>query len=162
MARITLKPKYVPSSGPPIVQPLTPSKQVLKRRQRRVIRKERGMVCFGCRSKGHSIKTCPKESISNSCYRCGSKEHALSKCPIPLDPENPTPLASCFVCNKAGHLSKDCPLNDKGLYPHGGGCKFCGSVRHLAQHCKPSSMEVGVKTIGKLNLEQGADDGIFF
>jgi zinc finger CCHC domain-containing protein 9 len=159
MTRAAFKPKYLPSSGPPQVQPL--SKAAIKRRQRRVTKKERSMICFGCRSKGHSIKSCPKESNS-SCYRCGSSDHSLSRCPIPTDPENPTPLASCFVCSKSGHLSKDCPSNDKGLYPHGGGCKFCGSVRHLAQHCNPSKDTQVYKTIGKLDLEQGADDDDVF
>ena len=30
---------------------------------------------------------------------------------------------------------KACPDNPKGLYPKGGGCKFCGSVEHLKADC---------------------------
>jgi len=39
------------------------------------------------------------------------------------------------VCGQKGHLAKACPDNPKGLYPKGGGCRFCGSVEHLKSEC---------------------------
>lgn len=45
------------------------------------------------------------------------------------------PYATCFVCKKVGHISKDCPDNAHGLYPNGGCCLECGSVRHLRRDC---------------------------
>ena len=29
------------------------------------------------------------------------------------------PYAKCFICGEVGHLSRACPENPKGLYPHG-------------------------------------------
>lgn len=36
---------------------------------------------------------------------------------------------------ETGHLAKACPDNPRGLYPKGGGCRFCGSVEHLKSDC---------------------------
>ncbi|KAI8924289.1 hypothetical protein BC831DRAFT_380003, partial [Entophlyctis helioformis] len=109
--------------------------------------------CFLCRQTGHSIKFCPRnaggagalpdasadpsanDSGSAICYRCGSSEHPLSKCFKRADPSNPYPFATCFICKGTGHLASQCEKNDRGLYPNGGGCRFCGSVRHLARDC---------------------------
>lgn len=41
------------------------------------------------------------------------------------------------MCNETGHLASQCPKNEKGIYPDGGCCRFCGSTRHLARHCNP-------------------------
>ena len=68
------------------------------------------------------------------------------------------PFAKCFVCKKEGHLSSKCPENDKGLYPNGGGCRFCSQVDHLAKDCKLTKNEAGTTAVGKIDLEQGADD----
>lgn len=69
--------------------------------------------------------------------RCGSSAHSLKDCRKPVDPSNPTPLASCYVCSSKGHLSSQCPENSKGVYVKGNGgkCKICGSVRHLVADC---------------------------
>lgn len=32
------------------------------------------------------------------------------------------PYAKCFICGEVGHLSRACPENPKGLYPHGNLC----------------------------------------
>lgn len=35
-----------------------------------------------------------------------------------------------------GHLASKCPQNaGRGIYPHGGCCKLCESVEHLAKDC---------------------------
>ena len=49
-------------------------------------------------------------------------------------------------------MAKSCPDNPKGMYPKGGGCKFCGSVEHLKSDCtrkaeKDKRQEVRLNTI---------------
>lgn len=44
----------------------------------------------------------------------------------------------CFLCDAKGHLASACPKNERGVYPNGGCCHYCGSVRHLARNCKPA------------------------
>ncbi len=36
-----------------------------------------------------------------------------------------------------GHLASSCQGNERGIYPRGGGCRFCGSKQHLARDCRP-------------------------
>ncbi|KAJ3405730.1 hypothetical protein HDV05_006358 [Chytridiales sp. JEL 0842] len=157
-------------------------REVLKRRTRREKLKEKKMTCFLCRNKGHSIKFCPKANttdiptnpkdalekdlegsvVEGICYRCGSTEHKLAECKKKANSDNPYPFATCFICKQQGHISGHCPENDRGLYPNGGGCRFCGSVRHLAKDCKPSSSETGVTVLGTMDLAQGGDDDDVF
>lgn len=47
------------------------------------------------------------------------------------------------MCQGNGHLSSECPKNENGLYPNGGGCKFCGSNKHLARNCNPAKPSDG-------------------
>ena len=50
------------------------------------------------------------------------------------------------------------------MYPTGGGCHYCGSVRHLSRDCKPTSQEEGVKVLGVAGGERvyrGDDDDVF-
>jgi zinc finger CCHC domain-containing protein 9 len=66
--------------------------------------------------------------------RCNG-DHSLSACRKRPDPSNPTPYATCFVCLSQGHLSSQCPQNERGVYVNGGACKICGSVKHRAKDC---------------------------
>lgn len=141
-------------------------REALKRRSRKQVTKERKMDCFLCRQKGHSIANCPRNTtgkaesdmidgdIGTICYKCGSLEHILAKC---VEKGAGLPFSTCFVCKQKGHLAGQCPENEKGVYPNGGSCKYCGSVRHLASECKPLEEEALI-TLGTMDLEQGADD----
>lgn len=99
-------------------------------------------------------------------FRCNSDKHSLSRCPKPVDPENPTPFATCFVCLGQGHLSGACPQNPRGVYVNGGACKVCGSVKHRANDCpddkrpKPEGALTGKLAIGT-GHGAGADEDDF-
>lgn len=130
------------------------------------------MECFLCRQKGHSVQNCPRNtkeqsdtidmsSMGSICFRCGSLEHILSKCPQKINTKDPLPFSTCFICKQKGHLVGQCPENEHGVYPNGGCCKFCGSVRHLASDCQPTKQD-GTITLGKMDLAQGGDDDDVF
>ena len=72
------------------------------------------MVCFNCRLPGHGIDECPEKTK-------GMGKHLKNR--------------TCFVCGKKDHLAMHCSLNPRGMYPDGGGCKFCGEVTHLYMAC---------------------------
>ncbi|KAJ3273442.1 hypothetical protein HDV01_004512 [Terramyces sp. JEL0728] len=148
-------------------------RDALKRRSRREKAKEKKMNCFLCRQKGHSVANCPRNTqrtiddiqlseLGNICFRCGSLEHTLAKCDKKPDPKNPLPYSTCFICKQSGHLVGQCPENDRGIYPNGGCCKFCGSVRHLAKDCKPMEQEKGAIMLGTMDMNQGGDDDDVF
>ncbi|ORX61585.1 hypothetical protein DM01DRAFT_1332183 [Hesseltinella vesiculosa] len=168
--------KYVKTDEEFVVTPLLPSKkqvgggdQAQTSRKRKAndyiaapskskLRKEKSTICFGCREKGHSVENCPKKTSEQGiCYNCGSTEHSLKKCKKPRQ-GNALPFAKCFVCEGQGHLAGQCPKNTKGLYPNGGGCRFCGQVDHLAKNCALTKDDAGTTAVGKIDLDQGADD----
>ena len=106
-------------------------------------------ICFGCRKNGHGVKDCPnaKEQGVGMCYNCGSTEHNAKDCKKTIKNGNKFTYAKCFICNEQGHLSGQCPENEKGLYPNGGSCRFCNQVTHLAKDC-------ALKNKGKKNNEE--------
>lgn len=109
-----------------------------QRRTKRIEFNEKEKVCYNCRQVGHRMSDCTQEKsdrLSGICFKCGSKEHILRNCSVKLENDNELPYAKCFICSKNGHLSRDCPQNEKGLYPNGGCCNMCGSVKHLKQDC---------------------------
>lgn len=58
-------------------------------------------------------------------------------------------------------MAGQCPKNEKGMYPNGGSCRFCGKVDHLAKDCKMTKEEAGTSVVGKIDLSKGADDDDF-
>merc|ERR1719295_1095304 len=120
--------------------------ETLKRERRKAERelaKFRKMVCFNCRQSGHLLIDCPeakkdpskeastKDQAGNHCFKCGSKDHTSRDCKSKRKGADAYAFATCFICKETGHLAKSCPDNPRGLYPKGGGCRFCGSVEHL-------------------------------
>ncbi|KAA0203493.1 hypothetical protein HAZT_HAZT010343 [Hyalella azteca] len=67
---------------------------------------------------------------------CGSLEHQSDTCS-----EAQFSYATCFICRQKGHISRECPKNTKGLYPHGGGCTLCDSNQHLIKDCPRNTEE---------------------
>ncbi|ORX43264.1 hypothetical protein BCR36DRAFT_586746 [Piromyces finnis] len=146
-----------------------------KQQRKKFKGKDRHLICFFCRKRGHSVANCKDrlksegENTSNNatgiCFRCGSTEHTLKNCKVPVKKgeENVLPYAQCYVCNQKGHLASQCSQNEKGLYPNGGCCKYCGSVRHLAKDCDPANKkEKELIEIGTIDANQGADDDDVF
>ena len=114
-------------------------KKVLKKERRKAekaLANFKKNVCYHCRESGHTLNKCPKKSDKvGSCFKCGSKNHTSRNCVSKLKGADAYKFADCFVCGQKGHLAKACPDNPKGLYPNGGGCRFCGSVEHLKSEC---------------------------
>ena len=114
-------------------------KEVLKRERRKAekaLANVKKNVCFQCREPGHRFSDCPqKVEKVGACFKCGSRDHTSRNCVSKLKGADAYKFADCFVCGQKGHLAKACPDNPKGLYPKGGGCRFCGSVEHLKSEC---------------------------
>ena len=123
-------------------------RETLKRERRKAenalanSKKDEKKVCFKCREPGHRLNECPKLSEKiGKCFKCGSGEHTSKACVSKLKGADAYKFADCFVCGQKGHLAKACPDNPKGLYPKGGGCRFCGSVEHLKSECPRKSVK---------------------
>ncbi|CAG8488953.1 9176_t:CDS:2 [Ambispora gerdemannii] len=147
-----------------------------KRRLRRIKERKSKTICFACRKTGHSVKDCPEankysdsaadRSISvGLCYTCGSTEHTSKNCKEPIFSKDNKNIkyqyAKCFICGEQGHLSGKCAKNEKGLYPNGGSCRFCGKVDHFAKDCDIKKEEIGVVALSKIDSEHGPDDDDF-
>ena len=108
-------------------------------------------ICLGCRKRGHFVRDCPRLAMvpSNTlaaegpevCFNCGSKDHTLKTCPKPREGKGQLKFASCFICKKIGHISRDCPENPNGLYPNGGCCHICLLKTHLVRDCPERTEE---------------------
>jgi len=122
-----------------------------RRRDERQVKIERRKLCFRCREPGHMLSACPAVESESSgggiCFKCGSPDHTSRMCRAKRGLGGAAyPLATCFVCKEVGHISRECPDNPRGLYPHGGSCRVCNDVTHFARDCpttKGSAQERG-------------------
>ncbi|XP_060603795.1 uncharacterized protein LOC132756686 [Ruditapes philippinarum] len=77
-----------------------------------------------------------------------------------------SPVKTCFICNKAGHLARDCRQNNRSQAPKV--CFICNKTGHIAKDCRQTKSE-GVRSDRKvaavcakadLNpLEKNTEDG---
>jgi zinc finger CCHC domain-containing protein 9 len=96
----------------------------------------KSLNCLKCRMPGHKMRECPSNKIEQVfCYNCGEADHSTKQCPMPF---SNYAHALCFLCDLKGHLASACPKNDRGVYPNGGCCHYCGSIKHLARNCRPT------------------------
>mmetsp|Transcript_25194 Transcript_25194/g.29156 ORF Transcript_25194/g.29156 Transcript_25194/m.29156 type:complete len:235 (+) Transcript_25194:118-822(+) len=140
------------------------------RRQKNGIKsRNKDVICFQCRKRGHTVSECPKAGgvysnnnsvksqsfTKNCCYKCGGTTHSLKLCKK-LTPDEKKlvqrggkidyskmelPFAVCFICNEKGHLSGMCTKNKNGIYVKGGCCRLCGSKDHLVVNCPTKQNE---------------------
>jgi len=106
-------------------------------------------------------KKAKMDQEASICYKCGSTHHSLKDCPDLSHAEKASgrldysklqlPFATCFICNQMGHLSSQCPQNQKGIYIKGGECRQCGAKDHLFIHCPLRKKDV--------SLEKATDSG---
>lgn len=133
-----------------------------RRKEERVLKNERKLVCLNCRQPGHMVSACPNIVQAEGggqpsiCYTCGSTEHTSSSCNLKKGSEKSFSFATCYICGEAGHISRQCPDNPRGLYPKGGACRGCGSVEHLAKDCPDLQKEKEESSIrvGRLKGEE--------
>lgn len=115
-----------------------------------------GKTCLKCRKTGHAMKDCPEsKTLQVYCYNCGEEDHSTKQCPLPF---SNYAHAQCFLCDTKGHLASACPKNDRGVYPNGGCCHYCGSVKHMARNCRPTqSAQNGNEIIISASMTAGAN-----
>ncbi|CAL4147676.1 unnamed protein product [Meganyctiphanes norvegica] len=123
-----------------------------RRKEERLLKNERKLVCFNCRKPGHMVSACPNVMTGSNqeditiCFKCGSTEHMARECKVQKKGSEYS-HATCFICKEAGHISRECPDNPRGLYPQGGACKHCGSVEHLWRDCPEHKEESESNTL---------------
>ena len=119
----------------------------------------KSLNCLKCRLPGHKMRDCPQnKATSDYCYNCGEEDHSTKQCPMPF---TNYAHALCFICNTKGHLASSCPKNDRGVYPNGGCCHYCGSIKHLARNCRPTqSATNGNEIIISASLTSGTNPEI--
>lgn len=147
-------------------------KQVVRKMRRKeelLFRRQLAKLCFKCRQPGHKVSDCPQvlqdpDEAVGICFKCGSTEHFSSACNVQTSKGNEFPYAKCFICKQQGHISRKCPRNDKGVYPKGGHCSFCGGIDHFKRECpemeknKKKNAAEGEEFAGDIaSIDQSAD-----
>lgn len=137
--RIYLTKKSMRKKGIPGEQ-IKEAVRKMRRKEELLFRRQLAKLCFKCRQPGHRVSDCPQMLQDSSepigiCFKCGSTEHFSSACTVQTSKDNEFPYAKCFICKQQGHLSRKCPRNDKGVYPKGGHCNFCGAIDHFKKEC---------------------------
>ncbi|XP_037563809.1 uncharacterized protein LOC119442840 [Dermacentor silvarum] len=137
--RIYLTKKAMRKKGLPGEQ-IKDAVRKMRRKEELLFRRQLAKLCFKCRQPGHRVSDCPQMLQDSSegigiCFKCGSTEHFSSACTVQTSKDNEFPYAKCFICKQQGHLSRKCPRNDKGVYPKGGHCNFCGGIDHFKKEC---------------------------
>lgn len=137
--RIYLAKKAMRKKGLPGEQ-IKEAVRKMRRKEELLFRRQLAKLCFKCRQPGHRVSDCPQMLEDSSepigiCFKCGSTEHFSSACTVQTSKDNEFPYAKCFICKQQGHLSRKCPRNDKGVYPKGGHCNFCGAIDHFKKEC---------------------------
>ncbi|XP_065297971.1 uncharacterized protein [Dermacentor albipictus] len=137
--RIYLTKKAMRKKGLPGEQ-IKEAVRKMRRKEELLFRRQLAKLCFKCRQPGHRVSDCPQMLQDSSegigiCFKCGSTEHFSSACTVQTSKDNEFPYAKCFICKQQGHLSRKCPRNDKGVYPKGGHCNFCGGIDHFKKEC---------------------------
>lgn len=138
--RLTQLKKEMVSRGIPRKE-IDVSLKLERRKAEKALAREKKKVCFNCRNGGHTLSECPKlhndsnipQFQTGICFKCGSTEHTHFECKIARG-EN-FRFAQCFICEEQGHIAKQCPNNNRGIYPNGGACNTCGDVTHLKKDC---------------------------
>ena len=78
-------------------------------------------VCLCCRQRGHLAKHCPqnanqgasKKAVKGRCYNCGEEGQSIHACTKPKKSGGKLEFATCFVCKEQGHISSQCPQNER-------------------------------------------------
>lgn len=87
-------------------------------------RRRAGRFCYHCGSAGHTAAHCDGQLVAGSGGGGGGGGGG-----------GQFAFAVCFICQSVGHLARQCPSSDHGIFVRGGECHRCGSKQHKAKHC---------------------------
>ncbi|PON74186.1 Zinc finger, CCHC-type [Trema orientale] len=94
--------------------------------------------CYNCGEEGHVAVNCKSPMRRRPCYLCGSFEHNSRQC---------TKKQICFICEKGGHVAKDCPDKTNGSSVRSKICLKCGNSGHDMFSCRNDYQHDDLKEI---------------